>query len=769
MNTQPTSNSNLKKDGPIKAAKSVTPPLPKRKSYQETNNVDEQLKQAAASVPLKDYDSYDIELETKQHYDDALFTSDEELNDALAKPPENKAKAVKTRIQEEPKETAKTKPTPVPEKFEFSKFIPIARQSDAKISNQSELEICKDGVNKSLVSEHILWGEDGVKPVDVESTNTDKNESTQSSIAPPKNKIDQLIRFSKGKTQELKYNVDEYFGRHLPERDFSLGYVLPILKSKKETEFDLTSRTIKKLFESKGKALDSIFKIANGYLVLLCKTDISSSYRLDLLDTIQPLITERTQDFITSVQRKPSLPGDKKRSDLQALVPAAIKYLIIACKQAYTEFYESSNVIYGPQRNKANLIAFRLLDLFLLEQRLCNALHLKVPAASLKSIDRTFMALRLYEEDFLTEEKQSYTLKKECSSTDIYTLYRAQQCFDFSFISPTQHQAIYDYVESHNDQLELLPTEQRMDAKLHYLKVTELESGKAAYISGQDKQSGKNQSTPDIHILVSYLFNQIKKDYSQCLNNCHDLEKNHSSPVFKDSQLLIIISVLSELNRQLLEIENNRKSLSFTVYKSSELSACSTLEQCRAYFHNAFAIENKKNKSCNKDSSNTDTKKEKPAKVQVSKSSWSCAMEDENYLYLQTTEDKAAIVFDLGLPILLIKPVKDEDNDDKLKNEISLGYITRLEREPQNKINLRVEKLGSMITSMDLATKSSKIQPALVGILQHSDEHFIMLSSKIPLHTGSRFKASFINDSTAVLSANKLFSAMGQHQIMTLA
>ena len=56
------------------------PPL---KNYQEQPEANNELQQAIDNVPVKDYSDYEITLETKDHYEDALFTDDESLDQAL--------------------------------------------------------------------------------------------------------------------------------------------------------------------------------------------------------------------------------------------------------------------------------------------------------------------------------------------------------------------------------------------------------------------------------------------------------------------------------------------------------------------------------------------------------------------------------------------------------------------------------------------------------------------------------------------------------------
>lgn len=53
------------------------------KGYEENSEDKQGLLEAAASVPIKDYSDYEITIETKDEYADALFVDESALDSAL--------------------------------------------------------------------------------------------------------------------------------------------------------------------------------------------------------------------------------------------------------------------------------------------------------------------------------------------------------------------------------------------------------------------------------------------------------------------------------------------------------------------------------------------------------------------------------------------------------------------------------------------------------------------------------------------------------------
>ena len=85
---------------------------PVEKSYEVNPQSKQDIEEVIQSVPLKDYSDYEIEIEETSHYEDALYSTDEELTEALNSPEPKAAVKSTPKEAEEQSEQNITKKTP---------------------------------------------------------------------------------------------------------------------------------------------------------------------------------------------------------------------------------------------------------------------------------------------------------------------------------------------------------------------------------------------------------------------------------------------------------------------------------------------------------------------------------------------------------------------------------------------------------------------------------------------------------------------------------
>jgi hypothetical protein len=144
----------------------------------------------------------------------------------------------------------------------------------------------------------------------------------------------------------------------------------------------------------------------------------------------------------------------------------------------------------------------------------------------------------------------------------------------------------------------------------------------------------------------------------------------------------------------------------------------------------------------------------------ASTTQWLCAMEDEQSLYLQTSEKKGTPPLDVGW--LLLIDSNTEDNDEKLQ----LVRISRIERNPNNSINLVVEKIGNDSINVIINTTSVDKTPAIVTC--SGDSRFLVTNHATRFWSGKSFETLLPNRTPAIMKIKGIKGLSQQLQILEL-
>lgn len=714
------------------------------KGYEENSEDKQGLLEAAASVPIKDYSDYEITIETKDEYADALFVDESALDSALnqAEDERNDPQAVNRKEAEiaEPKiEKAEVITT-----RDFSKllseqsvagtFSPSETESPKKLGiinnrlNDSPARKTISETDKSKVFEQTL--EQIVITIAQEEAHAEGETETalqpepMSDMDGSKLSIITATLKAKGKAlsqkvlakmDQSKAELDEYLGRTLPERKLALEFILPSLKSKKDCGNTITPKKVEKLFNTKGKPLSNLFAKAEQDLAKLSKTPLSNSKRLALLDSYFPALSEKAKSLIAMIERKPSIYDDEKRASMVDGSLNSLKHLITGYKQIYANLYESANVVYGPQRKLANQVAFTLIDCLTMEQLLSVALHARVSAASIKTVNKLYHVLSHYEPQQLIIKRHAYSLAKTTTINRLFTHYQLFGVLDYLSISTAQQRLMHAYLNQHYALIRTIPLaiSSRLPAitpSQQLLAIKHDTSTTALFISNETELQAKSDT---VYIFIQAFFNQVKKDYVEALKLRMNRRNKHSSPALADSPIENTLPMLSALNLSIRNIESGITRPSYTLYRAIDLKAYSGIDDIIGYNHYAYALQQKGPLQPGQPVGNL------PEKPTASKSTWQCAMEDDKAIHLQTIECKLGVPMDIGRLVQFIKTIKTASEDDKKEtttDESVLAVITSIERTSQSKILVIAKIISREFTA---AAIQDKYPHALIAKANH--------------------------------------------------
>ena len=736
---------NKKTDCPLPASE---PPL---KNYQEQPNANHELQTAIENIPVKDYSDYEITVETKEHYEDALFADEDSLEEALS--------VQEKSIKERHVEKEQTRPEITNDQniivIDYSIFLP----GDLKESHLPENYNQKDEKDHLTLSGKTLNGSiinPKTQPIIIDQADTNKTaevtpakeESFKTNGLRPHEKI-----FHLGKLYAIKFKsrVDTYLGRDLPERLLPLDFKFAPLKPKKDFEQVVNSYEINKLISSKGRLLHSLLKQADEDLATVIKCELSTNARLKILDTYTPVLFEKIAAIKGTQGKIPPYPLEEVRATAGEHAQNILRHLISGYKQIYSSIYESSNHRYAWRRKTANRVAFRILDLLCLEQNLLNALHKALPPGSAKSFNKMFHVLSRYEEDEVDKLQDSLALEKNITIRKMFLRYQALLSFDLMTLSSTMYKFLYHYLDINLEKLEVVRAKD--------WSIPPRFSGKAWMIAHDSNSpvmasSASSDNFTAIFIRIDNFFNQIKSDYEECLELIGSKNPSHNSIAFKSMPAQHSLTLMCELNRYITMIEKQEEPQSYTSFHTFQCkiycgftASYSWLEHYYAKFNLPPRVKGEPAHAL-------------PIKPKAGSTEWQCAMEGDNLLYLQTSETKGSPPMDVGWILFLVR--SNEENAE----ELEITRISRIERNQADGIHLVVEKIGRESINVVLNHSSGNSTPGIITRFNGRD--YLLANHLKSFKTGNTFEAIFPNMSQSILQIAGIKCISQQFQLLEI-
>jgi hypothetical protein len=737
------------------------------KGYQDHPDSAEELENAIESVPIKDYSDYEITIESKEHYEDALFSDLESLGKSLkqntaAEKPEAAAAKVSAKSSSNKTKKSSNNTPPQSQPIDFTSFLsPLSKAGRFSLNNEltstaHHLKATEGGINLSPVCDDIVYEDDLdeteekvsiEKPSDT-TANEDIDLDFKAQSKEPEAytfkqrlliKAQKLQSKAKEKLDKSKNQFDEYAGISLPERLLPLEFSLAPQKPKKEFESIVSKHDIEQLFSMK-RPLISVLKRCSEELTKVQKCDLSHSNRKNILDSYLAVIPEKIQAVIASFQRKPSVPADaKKRLEVADHAGQVNKLLISGYKQLYAELYQSKNVLYGPQRKTANLIAYTLIDLLYLEQLLCTTLHTPLPTGSAKTLNKIFHALSLYEPEQIDICRYACSLDNKASVKTLFLLYQIGLAFDFNTLSSAEHKTFRNYIQHSLGLLKIVSPTSKPPTNLFWI-IPHNNSGAGLF----NDNTPLDQQFPAIIIQLNRFFNHIKQDYEECLDLMGGKGPKHSSSALDALNINEALSLLSQLNLSVLNIEQQLKRPIYSLYNPIALVAYSGITDCAGYFNYSYTND--------------------AVKPPASKGQWLCAAEDALEIQLKTDESRVGITLDIGIPLLLIRTIEDDEGESIEQQQ--LAHIVRLERGQQGKISIVAKKIGGKVTAVKLTAIKSKEVAALICV--QSEISYLLAGHEHGYWSEKTIELTFLDNTQSIVSIDSLIATTKQIQLLSL-
>lgn len=695
---------------------------------------------------------HDFQL-SSQRFDDALFADEKALDEALER--RRQQQPAKTpRAQVTKKAQQKAQAASITPDIDFSQFLTAsskAGQFEPDEAPAPRFTVCVDENSPAIDSPCNVPNEVSQPSiVNITGTETSKAlvQNTQQTAVDKRAWLLHILNSIKACSISYKAQLDEYFGRSLPQRELALELPLPSLKPKSAVAPIVTSRDIKRLFSYKAASLLSVFKQAETDLGKLANCRISSTNKLHLLNNYTEPLAVRVHTLISALQRKPITGNDHKRQQTTLYAIGAVKHLLTGYKHIYAALYESSNWLYGPKRKTINQCAYRLIDLLCLEQYLYEAMHRALPTASIKVLNKLYSALSLYEPQLLNEALDSLTLKSKTSINELFKRYQLLLCFDLMSIGTSQHPLVYRYLQQHVDTVLIQSGSQCLTINEPWLYIPHDGSRAPILVNSLNKLYH-----PSTIIWAKQFFTQIKKDYCEALTLTGSRNDTHSCNALQCVNTHEVLSILSTLNSSVERLENQNPLPNYRVYQATQWQAYVGIKQTQEYCRYHY------NKQTSSQSSQNESERPTLVKPTFKKSVWLSAMEDDNHLYLQTLLDKTELSFDIGNIVLFVKYSEQCE-------QLQLASILRMERVQENKLNLVLLKLGDKLTNISFTDNRQTQHDAIIAV--YKQNHYLIKTASTALPTSKLLAVTFNDQSSATVCLKNLTAVSRYFQALKL-
>lgn len=757
------------------------------RSYEDNPDDKEALQKAIEKLPVKDYSEYEIAIESKEYYEDALFQDEESLlkattenvntptlgdgdpvsSDDAASDNELAYAGVNqesTHSGSTPtKHPTKSNPQPLVEK-NYQRFIStnIPQQHlGIDRSAREPIALCSAGINQSppnfsylcetIIDEPIMAATE--RGLDTASADSSAN----SQFAKEKNQSTAGSFFKKIQTKatdtlnQRKEKVDEYLGRTLPARELALDFQTPKLKPAKEFEGLYSDQKMAELLQAK-KIKNLILSRCEQALAKVLKSDLSNHKKANILAVTEQPIAERSRSLINSLERKPCLTEDPDRAEAVYLCLQTIRQLINGYKQLYSQLYDASNLIYGPQRDKANQHAFKLVDLLCLEQRLCIASHHNTAEANLRTFNNIYLGLALYEPEQLVVTNNTFCLGAEATIQSLFINYQLLSALQTQQLSARFHKHLMAYIVEHQASLNILPLNHNQRLEQPTWCIEHNHASTAVLVKHLRVKS--EGDFPCLYIQLQGFLSAVKKDYLNVLKQLSGQTPSQalsgSLDTLNPREKLIVLSMLNDsVNR----IEASTHPAQFSRYQPESTQVYSSMNDAISLLRfESYQLQTIKTK--------TDDKPEKPP---AAKSNWSVAHEDQHSIYLQTDELKSKLSLDIGHVLLFSKTIADDN--EQTTTDFRIGHIASLNREHCGKILIHLQKYGEDTAAIKIQSKQNTIDAI---ISDAGDTKYLLLEKAPYLKTGTVLAIEFDNGLKTTITIVQLITVTPQCYVYRL-
>lgn len=690
----------------------------------------------------KDYSHYEVEVETNQVYEDALFSSDAELDDALA----HKEQPQKTQnTTKEPEPIEQEAPKVSPERNRSYTYFDITHCLSAKTLQQrfkqdhplfqdkpKNLAFIhqKNGLGRLLTLAKPTIQLPASSPFHDTLPKAEKKQ-VNGSLTGYKAIFDRFKNTLNHALNKSRIKLGIYTGSLLPARPASIQFSYIKLKPYKKQQAIASAYTVKSYFEDKSKTLLQVLEWSTSQLAILNKYQLSNNKKLAILDAFYLQCLKKESEISLNFQKNAHTANFSDQAQIAEYFAHILKHLVSGYRYAYDEFYHLPYWQYGPKRKKINHYALRLFETLCLQQRYHFIIQKPLVGVSATYLQQLHSVI-LNIEPCLLNESRHYYKSSPLSTHQAYLIYQVIQTLDSSQYSPRQFTALLSYLENHIDLIKTFIDKQgTLEKGLYWQQENNIDFK----LTLSSKINGEN-----LHYYLNDFLYQLKTDYIKAVKSLASKEElaaqTQASIHNTEASLALLYKLCIDINRHL----EQSPSLLFPTLNPKKIQffcGYDELESLGFYLHD---IAQKKNNTRNH-----------PAPANCH---W-LLYERENKLTLQTAEASLDKSVDIGQ--VVVSNVKKND-----QTELNLGVITGVVRE-NNNIQLRISNLSHHFTTIYITSTSLGTIKAIA--FSDSEKFYLLLPHQEAYFCGKTLDFRDLNNEDHTLCIKSLVNDYGRTRL----
>lgn len=634
------------------------------------------------------YSDYDIAVEEQEFYGDALYSSDDELDQAITQgfeKIEDEDPIASTQRAEQDENQAQIHQNPVALNL-LDHLSEHSRQAKFKAGLHL---FSKDGTHlpysKLLSDKHetLLTGSHHQAEVFTSKLPMAIRAEQVKDLKPAKALLSAVKINCRYQFDKIAISLREYLGSSLPERIIDLDYKPLKLKSQKDIGNIVSRHDIETLFQSKGVKAELLLSKSAHELSKIIKCSLSVSRKADLIVSFKQQLAPHFKALVSNYLKRPTSEKNSHYSDIAESLRLIFKNITMLYKQLYMPLYQGSNLYYGPQRAKANQLAIELLDWLCLEQSILNATRSPLPTNSVKTFNSLFYALSQYEPELIDKEFESSTYSSTSNLRTLYIRYQLLQLIDFSRINSKTQAKLSNIISKHSNNVNLFTATEGQFSDCQFVA---FDSAEPMQSLGENETNTSKGTGIDLSIF-SQKISLKRKLLSDSLGSSKADQHNVSD--FNAYCILVEQLTYSATHRKANQLPSTYQPINLTVYPG--------FNHCFNYSMYSYADNAKQTQK-------EATEIELPDAPKACQCQWLVATNNKHEISLQTQELKLQANLNIGAPVLF------RDNDDANSGAIFvMGAVQRISRTQAGLINIDVLKLSPLFTGVILKSGKSVV------------------------------------------------------------
>ena len=699
----------------------------------ESAGITEQQTIAEAAATDK-YTHYDIELETQSQFEDALFGSEEELEQALANGLDTTSdnhvhkqpKPPVTQPDEEPKVDNHTiEPPPLhhflsqhslERKFKSGVNLFSGKGTHLPVSHKHSLPTEALVIPELVVCEQYLDIMPQAEMAELPSNRKDFKGLYRSAST--------LVKFQLDKA---KLQIEESTGKSLPKRTVDFDYKPLKLKPEKSVEGLLSQYELNSQLEQKGLKPIQVLQLCASQLGLLNKCDLGLNKKRSRLDDINKHLLPTLNQLIQTFQKKALSAKNEHYSELSQLAKHCSKQILNAYKHLYLSLYLASDLHYATNRNTANELAFELAEWISLQQALHHALQLEQSKSSILLFSRLFMAIVQCEPLQAKKQRYSKLLNTDANMEQLFIRFTLLRFIDFSCINTRLHKEISKLLTSLCPLAKVISFAANIDRSEFFSQ--DINSKALPTLNQQ-------YSAELISLHLSPVFIKLQTLYQASIDTLGS--QNSKSQVF---------SALHATIKQLQQHLQNKATHRYNSYQPSDLSIFTALENCYNHDTHKYAKRLK----------NNDQQLEitLPPTPIASKTPCLLSGNIEQEFGIRLNEPKAKISANIGSPVIF----SEKNSDNKIIGN-TLTIVNAIDRKQPGSVDLSIEIVSKEYTGVVI---ESFLPPNNKGFLFRKDnKHYILCSNEAECWKGRVLDIRLHNSEPWIVCIKQLIQHYGE-------